>query len=83
MYRRVICVFKAICCAHFKTPLAHPFDKNGLKCFVNRQKFELGPQKKCVLKMEIDASKVHPIAEILAMSYWKFLLNFLKTSLGH
>jgi hypothetical protein len=33
--------------------------------------------------MEMDAFKVHPIVEISTMSYWNFLLNFLKTLLGH
>jgi len=75
--------FKAICSPHFKTPLAHPFDKNGFKCFVNRPKFELRPHKKCVLKMEMDASKVHPIAKIsyvILEFFVEFFKNFTRTS---
>jgi hypothetical protein len=68
---------------HLKAPSTHPFDKNGFKCFVNQPKFELGPHKKCVLEMEMDASKIHSITKISAMSYWNFLLNFFKTSLKH
>ncbi len=67
---------------HFKAPSTHPFDKNGPNFFVNLSKFGPRPQK-VSFKMEMDASRVHPIAEILTKSYWIFsfnLFNSTKTS---
>ena len=62
---------------HLNTPSTQARDRNGPKFLVDRPKLGPRPHQKCLFKIEIDESKVDPIAAISTKSYYDFSIQFI------